>query len=451
MKPAPERSWSLVRTLLARAWNARRTRCSRESASASPEASSAQRMSVVVMRKRAPWGRERSGRHQRGPASSGSAAAGWRFLRSGNMPCFRREFSPQQRLGSALASCRNLNGQMRLCGRGCYVSAEKYGRIEGYPYAIGSLCGTVFHLGKDAADLNGSYSVFPEPSDHAGQQKSFTVRPAASLRSVAAPTNCSTGVASIQASVLMTDDAACSPDRTPLTAERDPNVGHPPVPDRAGLTENDPLRSGRLVPIRIATPVGVGVDASGNPTIIYAPVLRQRPPWPALPFDPRCIASVSPRPEVIELIRPHLPGFDPEHDSLHWLWAAEVVMRSGRPKPEVQAMTYDEIAAFFAVPLNTPPLGDEVEEMPLNEAPSTGVVANETTSEILDRMWRNPRDRQRLIAAGSADKISKLIGKSKTAVIDSGPIWDEKLKLALNGTRFGVKLVRQEGRRKGQS
>jgi len=70
MKPAPERSWSLASTLLARAWNARRMRCSRDSASASPEASSAQRISVVVM-ERGSTGRgekrptpERGGREQ---------------------------------------------------------------------------------------------------------------------------------------------------------------------------------------------------------------------------------------------------------------------------------------------------------------------------------------------------------------------------------------------------
>jgi len=36
---------------------------------------------------------ERSGRHQRGAASSGSVVAGWQFLRSINMPRFRQEFS----------------------------------------------------------------------------------------------------------------------------------------------------------------------------------------------------------------------------------------------------------------------------------------------------------------------------------------------------------------------
>ena len=65
MNPAPERSWSLASTRPARVWNARRMRCSRESASASPEASRAQRISVVVMGKMSPWEGE-SGRHQRG-------------------------------------------------------------------------------------------------------------------------------------------------------------------------------------------------------------------------------------------------------------------------------------------------------------------------------------------------------------------------------------------------
>jgi hypothetical protein len=44
--------------------------------------------------KGAPWGEEeRSGRHRRGAASSGSVVAGWRFLRSINMPRFSQEFS----------------------------------------------------------------------------------------------------------------------------------------------------------------------------------------------------------------------------------------------------------------------------------------------------------------------------------------------------------------------
>lgn len=214
---------------------------------------------------------------------------------------------------------------------------------------------------------------------------------------------------------------------------------------------DDPQPSGTWVPVRIARPVGVGVDGGGNPTIVYAPLLRQRSPWPALPFDSRCIASAPARPDVVELIRHDLPGFDPVHDPSHWLWAAEVVMRSGRSKAEVQSMTYDEIAAFFAVP-RPPAVPDiERERVPANSPSPNVEPADKTAADILNRMWKTDSGRRQLIAAGSADGISQVIGKSPTAVKEAGVIWDEHIKPALSGARYGAKIEREERRRKGRS
>jgi hypothetical protein len=214
---------------------------------------------------------------------------------------------------------------------------------------------------------------------------------------------------------------------------------------------DDAQPSGTRVPIRIARPVGFGVDAGGNPTTIYAPLLRPRPPWPALPFDSRCVASASARPDVVDLIRKDLPGFDPVHDPKHWLWAAEQVMRSGRPKAEVQSMTYDEISAFFAVPRHPVASEAEREHLPVNKPSPNVEAADETAAEILNRMWKAPRERQRLIAAGSADGIAQLIGKGATAVKTAGIIWVENIKPALAAARYAAKIEREDRRRKGRS
>lgn len=78
-------------------------------------------------------------------------------------------------------------------------------------------------------------------------------------------------------------------------------------------------------------------------------------------------------------------------------------------------------------------------------------AADETTAEILNRMWKAPRERQRLIAAGSAAGIAPLIGKGATAVKTAGIIWDEKIKPALAAARYAARIERDERRRKGRS
>jgi len=78
-------------------------------------------------------------------------------------------------------------------------------------------------------------------------------------------------------------------------------------------------------------------------------------------------------------------------------------------------------------------------------------AADETTAEILSRMWRTADGKRQLKAAGSAEGISQLIGKSETAVKEAGIIWDEKIKPALSGARYATRIEREERRRKGRS
>jgi hypothetical protein len=114
-------------------------------------------------------------------------------------------------------------------------------------------------------------------------------------------------------------------------------------------------------------------------------------------------------------------------------------------------MTYDEIAAFFAVPRPTVVLNFERERGPANSPSPNVEPADKTAADILNRMWKTASGRRQLIAAGSADGISQVIGKSPTAVKEAGIIWDEQIQPALKAARYGTRIEREERRRKGRS
>ena len=94
---------------------------------------------------------------------------------------------------------------------------------------------------------------------------------------------------------------------------------------------------------------------------------------------------------------------------------------------------------------------DERERVPVNNTSPNVEAADETAAEILSRMWKDPRERHQLIAAGSADRIAQLIGKGATVVKQAGIIWDENIKPALAAARYAAKIEREERRRKGRS
>lgn len=93
----------------------------------------------------------------------------------------------------------------------------------------------------------------------------------------------------------------------------------------------------------------------------------------------------------------------------------------------------------------------ERERVPVKNPLPNVEAADETAAEILSRMWKDPRERHQLIAAGSADRIAQLIGKGATVVKQAGIIWDEKIKPALAAARYAAKIEREERRRKGRT
>lgn len=65
-----------------------------------------------------------------------------------------------------------------------------------------------------------------------------------------------------------------------------------------------------------------------------------------------------------------------------------------------------------------------------------------TTGELLGEYWRDPKKRQQLLNAGSAERIGKLIGKSETAVKEAGPIWTDKIAPWLKSVRVVASATR---------
>lgn len=92
---------------------------------------------------------------------------------------------------------------------------------------------------------------------------------------------------------------------------------------------------------------------------------------------------------------------------------------------------------------NLPPSTQSSRVVPqTNEKQSRGPTA----AEILHRWYSDPRKKPQLLAAGSAEGVGNLIGKSKSAVIGAGPIWDDKIKPALAGQRAYARIERSNDR-----
>jgi hypothetical protein len=68
----------------------------------------------------------------------------------------------------------------------------------------------------------------------------------------------------------------------------------------------------------------------------------------------------------------------------------------------------------------------------------------EPAAELLRKLWSTPEGKQQILTAGSAEKVALMIGKSKTAVVEAGPIWDDKIAPQLKAQRDLVRYHRSE-------
>jgi hypothetical protein len=71
-------------------------------------------------------------------------------------------------------------------------------------------------------------------------------------------------------------------------------------------------------------------------------------------------------------------------------------------------------------------------------------LRGEPAAERLRQMWIDLEGKKKILAAGNAEGVARLIGRSKTAVVEAGPIWDDKIAPALKAQRDLVRYHREE-------
>jgi hypothetical protein len=197
-----------------------------------------------------------------------------------------------------------------------------------------------------------------------------------------------------------------------------------------------------------------------GPSSVALPPAADRPAFPVLPLDPWCIvpADLSPedRAEIVRLVRLVQTDFDPERDPRGWDAVADLVRGQGRPWDEARQMDYRQLAAFFrvrhgqlkiqlggAIETNTPSIVSYNAEPVPKPAPRP---RRESAADLLRQLWTTAEGRQKIMSAGSAERIAILIGVGKTSVIDAGAIWDRDIAPKLKAQRSMASYHRHESR-----
>lgn len=166
---------------------------------------------------------------------------------------------------------------------------------------------------------------------------------------------------------------------------------------------------------------------------------KLRPAFPRRPLDssnadPAELSAMEAT-EVVRLVRKVQTDFDPQSDPRGWDSVAVLVRGVGYTGEEVVAMEYPQLLAVFRT---------SVGEMRLRKTGSLNHgIATATASivllgsadkppknhprksckEVLQEWWVDPTNQQRILEAGSAEKIGSLIGFSASSVKESGSIW----------------------------
>lgn len=192
---------------------------------------------------------------------------------------------------------------------------------------------------------------------------------------------------------------------------------------------------------------------TGVPLFPFSPQMPPRPAWPLFPFDAECFTETTPRPDCADVIRLVVPDFAPELHPQDWLLAAESAFASGRTRAEVRAMSYDDIATCFrdlAARSDAGSAAVSPGDLPIAAPPTApqSPEQNETTADLLARMWSDPHGRRKLLNCRSAKEVAFVISRGETQVKKS-PTWNKHLKHALAANRSTVRALRNEEREKG--
>lgn len=193
-----------------------------------------------------------------------------------------------------------------------------------------------------------------------------------------------------------------------------------------------------------------------------------RPAFPRRPLNPSSedLAELSAIEiaEVVRLVRKVQTDFDPQSDPRGWDSVAVLVRGVGYTGEEVVAMEYPQLLAIFRT---------SVGEMRLRKTGSLNHgIATATASivvlgsadkppenapgksckEVLREWWGDPKKQQKILEAGSAEKIGLFIGFSATSVKESGLIWreiSERLEFRRGELRNLTEMRRAEEERLG--
>lgn len=203
----------------------------------------------------------------------------------------------------------------------------------------------------------------------------------------------------------------------------------------------------------------------GSAAPIVGPGRPGKPAFPVRPLDPECMDPGPPRLDVVELVRRVVGDFDPETDPTGWEAVAQLVHRESRySRDEVRSMTFNDVEMFFrtfagstviqlggVVHTNTATIV-RMDAQPATTDPPGKLTEprGKTTTERLRELWSTEVGALRILRAGSAEKIGKLIGRAKSSVVEAGPIWDDEIKPQLQSLRSFNALQREEERQRRQ-
>ena len=141
--------------------------------------------------------------------------------------------------------------------------------------------------------------------------------------------------------------------------------------------------------------------------------------------------------EVVGLIRKVQADFGP-HDSRGWDAVAVLVRGVGYTGEDVCAMGYPELCAIFRTSAfqmrlqKTGSLNHGIATatssiVPLDVAPTAKPhrkPRGETAAERMQELFATVEGKTKLASARTSKGVGLIIGKSKSAVVGAGPIWD---------------------------